>query len=242
MTGADASAGPASSAASIERVAYLSLHTSPLAAPGTGDAGGMNVYIDELAATMTGRAIDVTVLTRRTDPALPEVVTAAGGYRVVHIPAGPPDALPIDQIPGHVADFTEEAFRWFDANDHTPDILHSHYWLSGWAGVVLKEMLGPPLANSFHTLGRVKDVARRRDEPPSSPMRTLTETEVIARSDCVIASTPTEFDDLVEHYGAGSSACASRRPGSTTTCSPLATGPRPAAGSGSPTMPPSCCS
>jgi D-inositol-3-phosphate glycosyltransferase len=202
MTSPDAPADVAGSPVSIERVAYLSLHTSPLAAPGTGDAGGMNVYIDELAATMTGRGVDVTVLTRRTDPTLPEVVTAGGGYRVVHVPAGPADPLPIEQIPGHVADFTEQAFRWFDANDSRPDILHSHYWLSGWAGVVLKEMLGPPLANSFHTLGRVKDVARRRDEPPSSPMRTLTETEVIARSDCVIASTPTEFDDLVEHYGA----------------------------------------
>jgi D-inositol-3-phosphate glycosyltransferase len=195
-------AGPTGGQPSIERVAYLSMHTSPLAAPGTGDAGGMNVYIDELATTMTGRAIDVTVLTRRTDRALPEVVTADGGYRVVHVPAGPAVPLPIDQIPGHVAEFTEQAFRWFDANGRPPEILHSHYWLSGWAGVVLKEMLGPPLANSFHTLGRVKDVSRRGDEPPSSPMRTLTETEVIARSDCVIASTPTEFDDLVEHYGA----------------------------------------
>ncbi len=186
----------------IERVAYLSVHTSPLAAPGTGDAGGMNVYIDELAETMSGRSIDVTVLTRRSDPGQPEVVSAEGGYRVAHIPAGPAAPVPVEELPVHMAEFSERAYRWLDANAIRPDILHSHYWLSGWSGVVLKDMLEIPLANSFHTLGRVKDLARRADEPRSSLVRTVTETEVIARSDCVIASTPTEFDDLVEHYGA----------------------------------------
>ena len=70
------------------------------------------------------------------------------------------------------------------------------------SGVLIKEALEIPLANSFHTLGRIKDLTRRADEAPSSRMRTLTEDEVIAQSDCVIASTPYEFDDLMEHYGA----------------------------------------
>ena len=187
---------------SIGEVVYLSVHTSPLLTPGTGDAGGMNVYIDELAETMTGRSVEVTVFTRRIDPDLPEVVTADGGYRVVHITAGPVAPIPIEQIPKHIGEFTERAYGWFNDNGLRPDVLHSHYWLSGWAGVVLKDTMGIPLANSFHTLGRIKDLAKRDDEPASSPMRTLTETEVIARSDCVIASTPYEFDDLVEHYGA----------------------------------------
>jgi D-inositol-3-phosphate glycosyltransferase len=82
------------------------------------------------------------------------------------------------------------------------DLVHSHYWLSGWAGVLVKEALAIPLANSFHTLGRVKDLARRPDEGPSSPMRVLTEDQVLAHSDCVIASTPYEFDDLLLHYEA----------------------------------------
>ncbi|MDQ3782222.1 MAG: glycosyltransferase [Actinomycetota bacterium] len=186
----------------IDEVVYLSVHTSPLLAPGTGDAGGMNVYIDELATTMTGRGVDVTVFTRRSDPEAPEVVEAEEGYRVVHVTAGPPQPLAMTQLPMYVGEFTETAYRWLDDHGQRPDLLHSHYWLSGWAGVVLKEMLDLPLANSFHTLGRVKDLARRVDEPLSSSIRTLTETEVIAQSDCVIASTPHEFDDLVQHYGA----------------------------------------
>ncbi len=82
------------------------------------------------------------------------------------------------------------------------DVVHSHYWLSGWAGLLVKRALGVPLANSFHTLGRIKEVNRRRGEPHESLLRISTEHEVIAGSNCVIASTPIEADDLVEHYGA----------------------------------------
>ena len=145
MTGADASPGPASSEPSIERVAYLSLHTSPLAAPGTGDAGGMNVYIDELAATMTGRAIDVTVLTRRTDPTLPEVVDRRGRLPGGAHPGGAGRMpSPSSRSPGTSPTSASRRSAGSTPTTITPDILHSHYWLSGWAGVVLKEMLGPP--------------------------------------------------------------------------------------------------
>ncbi len=91
---------------------------------------------------------------------------------------------------------------WIDHSGETFDVIHSHYWLSGWAGVLLKEKLNLPLANSFHTLGRVKDLTRRADEQTSEIIRTMTEEEVIARSDCVVAATPFEFEDLIEHYGA----------------------------------------
>ncbi len=188
--------------ATVESIAYLSLHTCPLAAPGSGDAGGMNVYIDELSRTMAGRGVDVTVFTRDAgsiDGAVTEVIP---GYRVVHITAGPARPLPMGELPQYVAEFTEGTLEWIDANGLHPDVIHSHYWLSGWAGAILKQTLGVPLANSFHTLGRIKDLTRRPDESPTSPLRRLTETEVIAASDCVIASTPYEFDDLLEHYGA----------------------------------------
>ncbi len=186
----------------IQRVTYISMHTCPLVLPGTGNAGGMNVYIHELSHTMAARGVDVTVFTRRTDTETPEVSQVAPGYSVIHIPAGPASDLPVAELPRHVAEFTEGTMKWIDAAGARPDVIHSHYWLSGWVGVILKETLRAPLANSFHTLGRVKDLSRRADEAPSSPMRTLTEEEVIAQSDCVIASTPHEFDDLLEHYGA----------------------------------------
>ncbi len=184
----------------INRVAYLAMHTSPLLQPGVGDAGGMNVYVNELACTMAGRGIEAVVFTRRTDPDQPPSVEVRDGYRVVHIDAGPTSPLPVESLVRHVAEFGEGVIA--QAAGAAFDVVHAHYWLSGWAGVLVKEALGIPLANSFHTLGRVKDATRRSDETPSSIARLKAEDGVIARSDCVVASTPYEFDDLIDHYQA----------------------------------------
>lgn len=184
----------------IRRVAYLAMHTSPLLQPGVGNAGGMNVYVNELACTMAARDVEAYVFTRRTDPDQPDTVKVRDGYRVVHIDAGPPRPLPIEDLVPHVAEFGEGVVA--ATGDGTFDVVHSHYWLSGWAGVLVKEAHGLPLANSFHTLGRVKDAARRDDESPSSSARLRAEEGVIALSDCVLASTPYEFDDLIDHYRA----------------------------------------
>lgn len=186
----------------IDQVAYLALHTSPLSQPGVGNAGGMNVYVDELARTMTGRGIASVVFTRRTDPGQPEVIEPTPGYRVVYIDAGPPTALPIDELGTFVAPFAEAVAAWTARSVEAFDLIHSHYWLSGWAGVLVKEALDLPLANSFHTLGRVKDAAHRAGEDESPSVRVRTEEEVIALADRVVAATPYEFDDLLEHYGA----------------------------------------
>jgi D-inositol-3-phosphate glycosyltransferase len=185
----------------IQRVAFLSFHTCPVQAPGFGDAGGMNVYVNEVAKAIARRGIEVVVFTRRTGHD-PEVVDVRPGYRVVHVTAGPQEPLPLRRLPELIGDFTDETLRWIDATGLGFDVLHSHYWLSGWAGVILKERLELPLANSFHTLGRIKDLNRRPGEPGSGVLRTMAEQEVIARSDCVIASTPAEYDDLLEHYDA----------------------------------------
>ena len=186
----------------IRRVAYLSLHTSPLLQPGSGDAGGMNVYIDELARTMSARGIFVDVFTRATAVDLPHVVQVNEHYRVIHIAAGPMTTLPVSQLTEHVFDYAEAVIDWARARHCEYDLVHSHYWLSGWAGLLVKRVLGIPLANSFHTLGRVKDATRRKDEPATSLVRIAAEHEVIAGSNCVIGSTPLEADDLLEHYGA----------------------------------------
>ncbi len=197
----------------IRRVAYLSLHSCPLLQPGVGDAGGMNVYIKELGRAMAQRGIDVVVFTRRSDEHTPDVVEFIPGFRVVHIDAGPRTRLPIHDLPGLVGEFAEATLSWIDQSGESFDLIHSHYWLSGWAGVLLKEKLGLPLANSFHTLGRIKDLTRRPDDAPEGVIRTLTEEEVIARSDCVVASTPFEFDDLVEHYSADPARLCTSPPG-----------------------------
>jgi D-inositol-3-phosphate glycosyltransferase len=186
----------------IERVGYIAMHTSPLIQPGTGDAGGMNVYLDRLSRTMQGRGVQITTFTRRTDPDSQAVIEVMPGYRVVHIDAGEPRILSIGEMKPLVIEFTDGVLAWMDANSPDFDLVHSHYWLSGRTGVSIKDKYGIPLANSFHTLGRVKDRTRSSGEAPSSAQRLLTEQDVIARSDCVIASTPFEFEDLLAHYGA----------------------------------------
>jgi len=186
----------------IDQVAYLAMHTSPLSQPGTGNAGGMNVYVDELARTMAGRGVRSVVFTRRSHVHQPEIVEPVPGYRVVHIAAGPPMTMQLGDLAPLVPRFAERIVEWTARNEETFDVIHSHYWLGGRAGVLVKEALGLPLANSFHTLGRVKDATHRADEPLSPSVRVKTEEEVIALADCVIAATPYEFDDLLEHYGA----------------------------------------
>lgn len=196
----------------IRRVAYLSMHTSPLLQPGVGSAGGMNVYIDELARAMVAAGVAVEVFTRRDDPSLPSRVTVIPGYTVHHIDAGPPVELPTGQLASHVRRFARGVL---DALESLPpvDVVHTHYWLSGWAGLLVKKELGVPMANSFHTLGRVKNLNRRGDEPPESLLRIAAEREVIAESNCVVASTPLEADDLLAHYGADPGALCVSPPG-----------------------------
>ncbi len=186
----------------IDQVAYVAMHTSPLALPGTGNAGGMNVYLDELARTMAGRGIEVTIFTRSVDEDTPELVEVVPGYRLATLRAGPPAEIPTDCLAPFVGEFADELVKWASIHGADFDVVHSHYWLSGQVGVIVKKELGIPLANSFHTLGRVKDAARHPDEASSSPVRLLAEEDVIAASDCVIASTPYEFDDLLTHYRA----------------------------------------
>jgi len=178
----------------IERVAFLAVHTSPLAAPGSGDAGGMNVYVDSVARTFAGMGIAVEVFTARVDEGFGRETEVVPGYRVVHIDAtGDDRAQRIGALARGVA-------SWAIGRNVRYDIIHSHYWLSGWAGVLLEDPLQAPLVISFHTLGRVRDVGA--GEPPPPLLRLATEVEVVARAGCIVASTPVEATDLMERYAA----------------------------------------
>jgi D-inositol-3-phosphate glycosyltransferase len=177
----------------IERVALVSIHTSPLAPPGAGDAGGMNVYVDALARTLASRGICVDVFTRSDE--LRETVVCPG-YTVVELPAAGDDLATL------VAAFADGIGGWVAGRGIRYDVLHSHYWLSGWAGVLLQERLNVPLAISFHTLGRVKEAARTPAEPRESLVRIAAEVDVVARAECMVASTPADAADLIEHYQA----------------------------------------
>lgn len=186
----------------ITDVAYIAMHSSPLIQPGSGDAGGMNIYLDQLSRTMAARGINVTTFTRRTSVINPTVVEVSDRYSVVHVEAGPLGLMSLADMKPHTPTFTAGVIDWIDENDASFDLVHSHYWLSGRTGVRIKDRYGIPLANSFHTLGKVKDRTRGPNESASSADRLLTEADIIGQSDCIITSTPYEFEDLLVQYGA----------------------------------------
>lgn len=176
------------------RVALLSLHTSPLAQPGTGDGGGMNVYVREFASALASSGLSCRVYVRRWRDDLPDVVDVEPGFRVVHVAAGPAD-LAKEQLEPYVEDFAagvcEDLVSW------GPDVVHANYWLSGAAGRLIKQRLDLPLVTTFHTLARVK--AELGDPEPER--RALAEAEVMACADAVLANCTAEADELVRHYG-----------------------------------------
>lgn len=178
----------------MKALAVLSMHTSPLAQPGTGDGGGLNVYVRELATSMAHQGVRCEVFARRTSADDPAVVDVEPGIRVVHVDAGPP-GLTKEQLPSVVDEFTEGVERHLAA--HPVDAIHAHYWLSGVAGHQLKHRLDIPLAVTFHTLGRVK--TELGDPEPEA--RVSAEEQVIGCSDAVFASGAVEADQLMSLYG-----------------------------------------
>ena len=184
----------------MRRLALLSLHTSPLAQAGSGDGGGMNVYVRQLAAALARQGVHVDVYTRADDAALPAVVGVEPGLHVHHIAAGPLAPLPKDQLPAVVDEFVEGvAVRL--AGAHPAEALHANYWLSAVAGHALKHRFDLPLGCTFHTLGRVKAVSGA-DDGADHRDRDAAELSVIGCSDVVFASCPEEADQLVGLYGA----------------------------------------
>ena len=160
----------------LRRVAMISLHTSPLDQPGTGDAGGMNVYVIELAKRLAARDIEVDIFTRSTSSQLPPVVQAADGVRVQHIVAGPFEGLTKGELPGQLCAFARDVLRTEASHDPGHyDVVHSHYWLSGQVGALARDRWGIPLAHSMHTMAKVKNEALAEGDTPEPVARVIGE-------------------------------------------------------------------
>ena len=181
----------------------LSVHTSPLEQPGTGDAGGMNVYVVQTAQRMARRGIEVEIFTRATSSEHPPVVELAPGVLVRHVVAGPFEGLGKHDLPSQLCAFTAGVLR-AEAR-HEPgwyDVVHSHYWLSGQVGWLARDRWGVPLVHTAHTLARVKNAALADGDPPEPVVRVIGEDQVVAESDRLICNTGTEARELVDLYGA----------------------------------------
>ncbi|WP_192826358.1 D-inositol-3-phosphate glycosyltransferase [Nocardiopsis chromatogenes] len=185
------------------RVAMLSMHTSPLDQPGTGDAGGMNVYIVEVAKRLAERGVQVDVFTRATRPGLPPVAHLAPGASVRHVAAGPFGPLDKLDLARHLCPFTFGVLR-AEAGQGMGhyDAVHGHYWLSGRAGLAVAHRWGVPLVQSMHTLARVKNLSLADGDAPEPELRVRGEDQLARHADLLVANTGDEAGQLTEHYGA----------------------------------------
>ncbi len=187
----------------MRRVAMVSLHTSPLDQPGTGDAGGMNVYVIELARRLAASGIEVDIFTRATGSTQRPVVDAGDGVQVHHIHAGPFEGLTKAELPGQLCVFAREVLR---AEAVLPvghyDVVHSHYWLSGQVGALARDRWGVPLVHSMHTMAKVKNAALADGDTPEPMARIIGEEQVVEAADTLIANTGLEAQQLISLYGA----------------------------------------
>jgi D-inositol-3-phosphate glycosyltransferase len=183
---------------SARRVAMLSLHTSPLAQPGTGDGGGMNIYVRSLASALARAGVDCDVLARAEHRGAAPVVEVEPGVRVVHLDAGPRRAIPKDELLGLHDELVAAAESWLESCGRA-DVLHANYWVSGSVAHTLKHRLGLPMVATFHTLAWAKADAGILDDPLD---RMQVERDVVRCADGVVVSTREERDLLIDEYDA----------------------------------------
>ncbi|HET8629670.1 MAG TPA: glycosyltransferase [Thermomicrobiales bacterium] len=188
----------------IRRVAMISVHTSPLARLGEKDAGGLNVYVRELSRQLGRLGVAVDIFTRRADPDVPDIVPCDENVRVVHVSAGPP--APVDKnalfdlLPGFASEMALFALR----DGVSYDVVHGHYWLSGWVAHLLRRYWDVPVVQMFHTLGHLKQDAARAAgaaDGGESAQRIAIEREVMERADAIVAANARERAEMVWWYG-----------------------------------------
>jgi D-inositol-3-phosphate glycosyltransferase len=179
------------------RIAMLSYHTCPLATLGGKDTGGMNVYVRDLSRELGKLGVGVDVFTRSQDEHVPHVLHELGyGNRIVHITSGPEKSMPKHLLAEHIDDFVQGIRSFAAAKDIRYDMIHSHYWLSGLAGLALRGQWKVPLIQMFHTLAVMKDRVARSEDETSSSLRLETEKRLLREADRVIAATRAEVAQI----------------------------------------------
>jgi D-inositol-3-phosphate glycosyltransferase len=188
----------------VQRIAMLSVHTSPLAALGGQKTGGMNVYVRDFSRALAARGVEVDIFTRADDPALPAIANdSTPGCRVIHIEAGPVRLLSTDNTAAYLDEFTEGVLDFGRVSGRHYDLIHSHYWLSGIVALELRGEWGEtPVVHMYHTLGHMKNRIARHPSEFASKERLAGEYYVAHHADRLIAATPPEEEQLVEFYHA----------------------------------------
>jgi D-inositol-3-phosphate glycosyltransferase len=171
----------------VRRLAVLSVHTSPLDQPGAGDGGGLNVYVREVAARLAARGVEVDIFTRRSRADQPATLRPVPGVAVHHLEAGPVAPVPKDEVANHLCAFLLALQQHPTAGSH--DLVHAHYWLSGWVGRRIAPRWDVPLVQTFHTLGALKNATLAPGDTPEPPLRLTAEQRIARDADRVLVLT-----------------------------------------------------
>src|SRR5260221_11407563 len=183
------------------RIAFLSEHASPTAILGGADAGGQNVYVDEVSRNLARRGYAVDVFTRRDSIDTPEVVEWGPGVRVIHLKAGPLQSRPKDELWPFMPEFRDSFLHFMERDEVQYDLLHSNFGMSGWVVPELRRRLDIPAIQIFHAMGKTK--RRHQKKVDTSPGdRIKTEMDVTRQVDRLIAQCPSERAELVDDYKA----------------------------------------
>ncbi len=183
------------------KIAFLSEHASPLALLGSEDAGGQNVYIDEVSRNLPLYNCTVDIFTRRDNLTAPQVIDWAPGVRVINLMAGPPEFRLKDTLWSYMPAFRDALLDFIRLNNLHYDLIHGNFWMSGWVATQLRQQLAIPVVQIFHAMGRTKQ--RYQGSMDSSPQeRIAVESDIVQSVDRLIAQCPTEQAELINDYAA----------------------------------------
>lgn len=180
------------------KVALVMVHTSPLEQAGTGDAGGMNIYVIESAKRMAAVGVDVDIYTRKIDESQPDVIEYDKGIHIVHL------SLPVgtkkEEIPSLIPAMAEEFKNKIKGAGY--QVIHTHYWISGKVAMPAAKEFKIPLVHTMHTMARVKNASLAEGENPEPMIRVQGESQIVEAADALIANTDAEAASLVSLYDA----------------------------------------
>ena len=185
----------------MKRIAQLMVHTSPLEQAGQGDAGGMNIYVVETAKKIAEQGVAVDIFTRAEKDGLEDLVELAPGVEVHHLEAGPVSKLSKEELPAHIGALTSAfVHHQLGKPSNYYDLIHSHYWISGQLGWMIKERFGTPIVHTMHTMAKVKNQSLAEGEAPEPLIREIGEQQIVDNADALIANTDAEAASLVSLY------------------------------------------
>lgn len=183
------------------RIAFLSEHASPAALLGGKDAGGQNVYVDEVSRHLARLGYMIDIFTRRDQSSLPEILDWVPGVRIIHLEAGPVALLSKDQLWPYMPAFRDACLHFIEREELHYDLIHGNFWMSGWVATELQQRLSIPATHIFHAMGATKR-RHQGERDTSDPARMEIERAIVRTVESLIAPCPAERAELLESYGA----------------------------------------